>query len=253
MNIGILGTGAIGSILARKLSKAGHSVKVTNTREMQELRKIAEDLGAEAASTQDVVKDVDVVIFSMPFSAYKNLPKDLLKNVPKDVVIIDTSNYYPMRDGDIPELNDKTESDYISSVLGRPLIKLFNNIMEYTFKNKGKASGEKDRIAIAVAGDNPEHKKTASQLADITGFDTVDTGNLSDSWRQQPGTPAYCTELNAAELKKALDIAVWEKASEVRDKIMNKRQNFDLQQDHDKIVALNRSMSYESVGQEYKA
>jgi predicted dinucleotide-binding enzyme len=58
-------------------------------------------LGAEAASTQDVVIDVDVVLFSMPFNAYKNLPKDLLENVPKDVGIIDTSNYYPMRDGDI--------------------------------------------------------------------------------------------------------------------------------------------------------
>lgn len=68
---------------------------------MPELKKIAEDLGAEAASTQDVVKDVDVVIFSMPVNAHKNLPKDLLENVPKDVAIIDTSNYYPMRDGDL--------------------------------------------------------------------------------------------------------------------------------------------------------
>src|SRR4051812_40714505 len=93
MKIGIVGTGSIGSILAERLSQAGHHIKVTNTRAMPELEKIAASLGATAASIQDVVKDVDAIIFSMPFNAYKDLPKDLLKPVPQDVVVMDTSNY----------------------------------------------------------------------------------------------------------------------------------------------------------------
>ena len=90
MNIGIVGTGAIGSLLAQKLAKAGHSIKVTNTREMPELEKIAADLGATAATIEDVVKDVDAITFSMPFNAYKDLPKAFLKEVPQDVVVMDT-------------------------------------------------------------------------------------------------------------------------------------------------------------------
>src|SRR3990170_136087 len=104
MKIGMIGTGAIGSTLAEKLSNAGHQIKVTNTRSMPELEKIAAGLGATAATIQDVVKDVDAIIFSMPFNAYKNLPGDLLAEVPQGVVVMDTSNYYPFRDGEIAEL-----------------------------------------------------------------------------------------------------------------------------------------------------
>ena len=207
MKIGIIGTGAIGSILAEKLSAAGHQVKVTNTREMAELTKIAASLGAAAATIQDVVKEVEVIIFSIPFKAYKDLPENLLRDVPQDVIIMDTSNYYPLRDGELPGLKGKTESEYISETLGRPVIKVFNNILEYTLKHKGKAAKEEGRIAISVAGDNEEHKKVAAELVDLIGFDAVDGGSLAQSWRQEPGTPAYCTELNAKELKHAISSA----------------------------------------------
>jgi predicted dinucleotide-binding enzyme len=159
MKIGIAGTGAIGSILAERFSQAGHQVKVTNTRAMPELEKIAAGLGATAATIQDVVKDVDAIIFSMPFNAYKDLPKDLLKEVLQDVVVMDTSNYYPFRDGEIPELEQITESEYISGILNRPLVKVFNNILEGTLKHKGKTAGAEGRVAISIAGDNQEHKK----------------------------------------------------------------------------------------------
>src|SRR4051812_35280603 len=114
MKIGIIGTGAIGGILAEKFSKAGHQIKVTNTRPMPELEKIAASLGATAATIQDVVKDVDAIIFSMPFKSYRDLPQNLLKEVAQDVVVMDTSNYYPFRDGEIAELEQISESVYIS-------------------------------------------------------------------------------------------------------------------------------------------
>jgi 8-hydroxy-5-deazaflavin:NADPH oxidoreductase len=240
MKIGIIGTGAIGSTIASKLSAAEHQVKVTNTRDMATLKEIAANLGAEAATIEEVVKDVDVIIFSIPFKAYKDLPKNLLQDVAQEVVIMDTSNYYPMRDGELPSLVGKTESEYISATLGRPVIKVFNNILEYTLQHKGKAAGEEGRIAISIAGDNEEHKKVAAGLVDQTGFDTVDGGSLAESWRQEPGTPAYCTELNAAELKQALADAEKGKAHAIRDFIMGKLMNQDAWPQYEEILAGNR-------------
>lgn len=240
MKIGIVGTGSIGSLLAEKLSKAGHQIKVTNTRSMPELEKIAASLGASAATLEDVVKDVDAIIFSMPFNAYKNLPKNLLNEVPQDVVVMDTSNYYPFRDGEIPELEQISESEYISKVLNRPLVKVFNNMLEGTLKYKGKTAGEEARVAISIAGDNQEHKKVVAQLVDITGFDTVDAGSLAESWRQQPGTPAYCTELNETELKEALTKAEKGKAPAIRDFIMDNLMKQDSWPSYEEILAGNR-------------
>lgn len=241
MKIGIIGTGAIGSTLARKFSAAGHQVKVTNTRDMSTLRAIAADLGADAATLEDVVKDVEVIIFSIPFKAYKDLPKNLLQDVPQEVIIMDTSNYYPLRDGELPGLAGKPESEYISETLGRPVIKVFNNILEYTLKHKGKAAGEEGRIAISVAGDNEAHKKVAAELVNQTGYDTVDGGSLAESWRQEPGTPAYCTELDAAELRQALAAAEKGKGPVARDAVMDKLYNLKTFPSNEEIVAINRS------------
>jgi predicted dinucleotide-binding enzyme len=240
MKIGIIGTGSIGSILAEKFSQAGHHVKVTNTRAMPELEKIAANLGATAATIQDVVTDVDAIIFSMPFNAYKDLPTDLLKDVPQDVVVMDTSNYYPFRDGEIDELKQITESEYISQILNRPLVKVFNNMLEGTLKYKGKAAGEENRVAISIAGDNQKHKEVVAQLVDLTGFDTVDGGSLAESWKQQPGTPAYCTELNEAELKQALADAEKGKAPAIRDIIMDNLRKMESWPSYEEILAGNR-------------
>ncbi|GAB3817618.1 NADPH-dependent F420 reductase [Pontibacter rugosus] len=241
MKIGIIGTGAIGSILAKKLSGTGHQVKVTNTRDMATLKEIAANLDAQAATIEDVVKDVEAIIFSIPFKAYKDLSENLLQGVSQDVIIMDTSNYYPFRDGELAGLEGKTESEYISEILGRPVVKVFNNIMEYTLQHKGKAAGKEGRIAISVAGDNPSHKKVAAELVNQTGFDTVDGGGLAESWRQEPGTPAYCTELNTAELKQALAAAVKGKAPAVRDYVMDRLMNSKPFPSHEEMVDTNRS------------
>lgn len=240
MKVGIIGTGSIGSLLAEKLSKAGHQIKVTNTRSMPELEKIAASLGASAATIDEVIKDVDAIIFSMPFNAYINLPKNLLNEVPEDVVVMDTSNYYPFRDGEVPELEQLSESEYISGILSRPLVKVFNNMLEGTLKYKGTIAGAEDRVAISIAGDNQEHKKLVAQLVDITGFDTVDAGSLAESWRQQPGTPAYCTELNEADLREALAKAEKGKAPAVRDFIMDNLMKQDSWPSYEEILAGNR-------------
>ena len=114
------------------------------------------------------------------------------------------------------------ESVWVSNQLGRPIIKAFNNLLAYTLENQGTPEGTSGRIAIAVAGNDLSHKQIIMDVVNDLGFDAVDSGSLSDSWRQQPGTPAYCTELTKEELTIALNKANKEKAPFLRDKVMEK-------------------------------
>ena len=241
MKIGIIGTGAIGSTIAKKLAAKGHQVTVTNTDEPPELAKTAKELGATSATIYDVVKDVEVIIVSVPTSAIPELPEDLFKEVPDDVIIVDTSNYYPFRDGKIKGLEDgKVESMWVSEHFGRPVVKAFNNLLAHTLANAGKVAGEKGRIAMAISGDDQNAKKIVSKLINYTGFDAVDAGELSASWRHQPGTPAYCTELEKLKLKEALYNANKDKARELRDRVIGKFQEFKSVPSHEEVIELNR-------------
>lgn len=241
MKIGIIGTGAIGSTIAKKLVALGHEVKVNNAEESRELAKTAEQLGATPANIQEVVKDVAVIMVSVPTSAIPELSKGLFKHIEDDVIIVDTSNYYPFRDGKIDALeNGKVESVWVSDHFGRPVVKAFNNLLAHTLAHAAKAAGEKGRIAMAISGNNKNEQKVISDLVNEIGFDSVDAGSLADSWRHQPGTPAYCTELNSSELIVALDLADKEKAGELRYRVIEKFQDFKTALSHDKVVGLNR-------------
>jgi predicted dinucleotide-binding enzyme len=125
-----------------------------------------------------------------------------------DVDVIDTSNYYPVRDGHIAAVADgMVESVWASNQFGRPVVKAFNAVLAGVLADQGKIRGAVGRIAIPVAGDNTAAKTIAQQLVYEAGFDTADPGSLAESWRQQPGTPAYCTSLPAEDLRVALAAA----------------------------------------------
>ena len=243
MKIGIIGTGAIGGTIANKMAAAGHTVKINNSGDADKLNARAEELGVAAATLKDVVKDVDVIILSVPTVAIPALPKDWLTDVPENVILVDTSNYYPFRDADIEEIKKgKVESVWVSEQLGRPVIKAFNNLLAETLANGGKEIGDEDRIAMAVAGDDAEAKKTVIGLINDAGFDAVDSGDLSESWRHQPGTPAYCTELTAEELKQALSDGVKEQAPSLRDKAIAELSSLPSYPSHQDIVEYNRGL-----------
>ncbi|OXA85706.1 NADPH-dependent F420 reductase [Flavobacterium hercynium] len=243
MKIGIIGTGAIGGTIAKKMAQASHEVKVNNTDQADKLQTRAEELGVEAATLKNVVKDVDVIILSLPTIAIPTLPKDLLAGVPENVIVVDTSNYYPFRDADIEEIkNGKVESIWVSEQLGRPVVKAFNNLLAETLANGGKNSGAEDRIAMAVAGDDPQAKKVIAALVNDAGYDAVDSGRLSESWRHQPGTPAYCTELNEEELKQALSDGVKEAAPSLRDKAIADLSALPSYPSHPEVVDYNRGL-----------
>lgn len=204
MNVCIIGAGNVGATLARKLVGAGHSVRIANSRGPETLREVAEKTGATALSVREATHGVDVVILSVPFGSIPLL-RWLLSQLPPEVVIADTSNYFPYRDGAIAAVDGgEVESLWVTEQIGRPVVKAWNNALAATLAEKSQPRGSPGRIALAVAGDDPNAVKRVMSLVDDTGFDPVYGGCLAESWRQQPITRAYCTELNAEELRSAL-------------------------------------------------
>lgn len=242
MKIGVIGIGNIGGALARKLREAGHEVRVANSRGVEGVRAFAEDIGATPVDTRGAVEGADAAILSIPFPAVAALPRDLFDSLPQDVPVIDTGNYYPgMRDPQIPELDEGlVESVWVSRQIGRPIIKAFNNILAYSVAEAGRPSGSSDRLAVAIAGDDPQAKSIVSRLVDDVGFDPVDAGGLSESWRQQPSTPAYCCDWNADETRKALAVAKPGEAPRKRDAMMETYSKLGPNPSHADIVTSNR-------------
>jgi predicted dinucleotide-binding enzyme len=203
MKIGILGTGHIGKTLVRKLSAAGHDVKVANSRGPDTIEPDVLASGGRAVTAQEAVADVDVVILSIPLNRLPGIAP-LIASVPAETVVIDTSNYYPARDGRIEAIEaGQVESLWVSEELGRPVVKAWNAIGSDSFARKGKPAGSPDRIAIPVAADSDRDRKVGMALVEDTGFDAFDAGTLADSWRQQPGAPCYCTDLTLEEMPAA--------------------------------------------------
>lgn len=207
MKIGILGTGNIGKTLVQRLSEAGHDVKVANSRGPETIGPDILSSGARATTAAEAVVDVDAVILSIPFNRIPDVTP-LLEGLSDAVVVIDTSNYYPARDGRIDAVEDgQVESLWVAETLGRPIAKAWNAIGTASFADKGRAAGAPDRIALPVAADRDEDRRVALALVEDSGLDAVYSGSLADSWRQQPGAPAYCTDLTRDELPAALDAA----------------------------------------------
>ena len=217
MNIGIIGAGHIGGTLARRFTTLGHKVKIANSRGPASLKDLASETGATPVEVRDAVKGVDVVVVTIPMKALRDLPKDLFADTSPELVVIDTCNYYPQqRDGKIAEIEDDgmTESAYVESQIGFPVIKAFNNIYAQHLMDKGLPIDAKDRIALPVAGDDGGKKDVVMSLVNELGFTPVDNGGLDDSWRQQPGTPCYGKDLDQNELIRALQDASPERTIE---------------------------------------
>jgi 8-hydroxy-5-deazaflavin:NADPH oxidoreductase len=243
MKIGIIGAGNIGATLARKLAAGGHEVKLANSKEPDTIRDLARDAGATAVSKDEAVQGVEVIVVSIPFAKYPDLAY-LFSDAPADVVVIDTSNYYPFRDGTIAEVDGgKPESVWVSEQIGRPVVKAWNAVLAATLTERGQPNGASGDIAIPVAGDDPKAKATAMELVAATGFTALDAGSLSDSWRQQPGTPAYCTELTTNDLKSARRSADRSRAPGNRDALLREFMAAGGQLTHDETVARNRAVT----------
>jgi predicted dinucleotide-binding enzyme len=245
MKIGIIGTGNIGSTIARKLSAAGHDVRVANSRGPEAVKAFADEIGATAVDTRGAVEGVDLIVVSIPFPAVAELPKDLFDTVPQDVPVIDTGNYYPgLRDPQIPEIDaGMPHSVWVSKQLGRPVIKAFNNILAHSLAEFGRPEGSPGRLAIAVAGDDVSAKQLVMDVVNETGFDPVDAGALDESWRQHPATPAYCCDYDAEMTRKGLAAAVKGEAPKKLEGLIDLYRQRGSNLTHADLVATNRSLN----------
>jgi predicted dinucleotide-binding enzyme len=177
---------------------------------------LAAETGANAVTTSEAARAKDLVIVTIPEKSVLQLPPDLFSAAAASVVIVDTGNYYPQqRDGRIAAIEaGTTESRWVAQRLGRTVIKAFNNIMAQHLMDLGRSAGTPGRIALPVAGDDKVAKDAVLRLVEELGFDGVDAGTLDDSWRQQPGTPVYGMDGDAAATRRALSEATVERTPE---------------------------------------
>ena len=217
MRIGIIGAGSMAAILARHLAKRGQHVSIANSRGLESLTALAAEIGATPVSVVDAAKAGEIVILAIPTKAVADLPRGLFET-PSSVVVIDIGNYHPeLRDGRIDAIDrGMLDSQWVAQQIGRPVIKAFNNILAESLLEKGVPKGTPGRVALPVAGDSSHAKAAVMRLVDELGFDPIDGGDLDNSWRQQPGTPAYCRDLEAAALRRALAEADRSRIAEYR-------------------------------------
>jgi len=206
--IGLIGAGHIGSQIARLAVANGYKVVISNSRGPETLSDLVAELGpsARAATPLEAAKAGDIVVVTIPLKSYESVPVEPLAGK----VVIDTNNYYPQRDGHIPELDNEstTTSELLQAHLpSSKVVKAFNHIYAAQLTTHGQPAGTKNRRALVVAGNDPGAKATVTRLLDQFGFDAVDAGPLKEGWRIQRDTPGYGPRRTADELRRDLAAA----------------------------------------------
>ena len=206
--IGLIGAGRIGGQLARLAVAHGYDVVISNSRGPETLAELVAELGprARAASAIEAAEAADIAVVTVPLKNYRKVPVAPLAGK----IVIDTNNYYPERDGHIPELDNEstTTSELLQAHLPTSkVVKAFNHIYASELTTHGQPAGSKNRRALVIAGDDQTAKDTVTHLLDEFGFDTVDAGPLKEGWRIQRDTPGYGPRRNAEELRKDLAAA----------------------------------------------
>jgi predicted dinucleotide-binding enzyme len=190
--IAIVGSGMIGSGLARLAASAGYDVVISNTRGPESLAELVAEIGngARAASVADAIAQTDLIIAAVPMGAYDKLPANLLQGK----TVIDTLNYYPMRDGEMPDVSAAkiTTSELLQQHLeGAKVVKALHNLDFYHLVANARPAGHPERTTLPLAGNDPEANAKVADFMRAIGYDACDIGPLSESWRIEPGTKIY--------------------------------------------------------------
>jgi predicted dinucleotide-binding enzyme len=206
--IGLIGAGHIGSQVARLAVAHGYDVVISNSRGPESLRELVTELGsrARAGTVLEAAQAGDMVVVTIPLKSIRSVPVAPLAGK----IVIDTNNYYPQRDGHIPELDNEstTTSELLQAHLpASRVVKAFNHIYAADLTTHGQPAGTKNRRALVIAGNDAAAKAEVSRLLDEFGFDTVDAGPLAEGWRIQRDTPGYGPRRNADELRRDLAAA----------------------------------------------
>jgi 8-hydroxy-5-deazaflavin:NADPH oxidoreductase len=190
--VGFIGSGNIGGTVAGLAVAAGYQVVLSNSRGPETLQELVSTLGplAKAGTTAEAAAAGDIVVVSTPLKAYATLPVEALAGK----TIADTGNYYPQRDGQLPELDsgELTTSGLLQRQLpGAAVVKVFNNIFFKHLRSLARPASAADRSFLPIAGDDPAARAAVTEFLDSIGFGAVDAGPLAEGRRFEPGTPAY--------------------------------------------------------------
>lgn len=205
MRISVIGAGSVGGTLALRWAERGHVVRLANSRGPESLADLVAGTSVSAVPLGEVTHGVEAVVLSIPFGAVRALAA-MVGAIPSDVVVLDTGNYVPtLRDDPIAAIEDgQVESRWVGETLGRPVVKAFNTVGAGSLRDRARPAGDPGRVAVPIAAETDHEQVVAARLVNDAGFDPVASGRLDDSWRQQPGTPIYTTDLNASAVPAAL-------------------------------------------------
>ncbi|MDQ1124625.1 NADPH-dependent F420 reductase [Microbacterium trichothecenolyticum] len=203
--VGIIGAGHIGSALAKGFAKNGYDVVIANSRGPETLTALVASVGdrARAATAAEAAEAADIAVVTVPLKAYRDVPVEPLAGK----TVLDTNNYYFERDGHIIALDDKqtTTSQMLQEHLPQStVVKAFNHIMAADILTDGSPAGTENRRALATSSDSDAAAALVTRIYDEFGFDTVNIGPLSESWRVERDQPAYVVRQNRDELERNL-------------------------------------------------
>ena len=206
MRIGIIGAGYIGRALAKLAVDHGVEAMISNSRGPETLASVAMATRSRAGTVDEAIAFGDIVAIAVPFNNRRLLPGAALAGK----IVVDANNYYPHRDGHIPELDERhtTTSEMIAALMPRArVIKAFNAILATDLERDGRPVGAPDRRALPIAGDDLGAKRVVAEFQDCVGFDVVDAGSLGESWRFERAKPGYCVPLDRIGMAQALAAA----------------------------------------------
>jgi len=204
--IGVIGSGNIGGTIGGLWVKKGHSV-FFSSRHPDELKDMIAKLGslAKAGTVEEAVAFGDVLFIAVPYGAIPQIGKDYSAKM-KGKVMLDACNAVSTRDGAVAEEVEQngigvTTQKYFPGVR---IVRAFNTMSYMVFARE--ANRPDPKLAIPIAGDDPQAVQIAAALVRDAGFDPVTVGTLADARRFQRGQPGYGQQVSAAELKQKLSL-----------------------------------------------
>lgn len=201
--IGILGAGRVGSAIARTALKAGFEVGIAGSGSAEQIEMLVDIVvpGARAVSASDAVAGADLVVVAIPLHKYRSIPRELLAGR----LVIDTMNYWPPVDGDLPDFEESTSSEVISDYFtGARVVKTLNHLGYHDLEIDARPAGHPERRALGIAGDSPADVAVVADVIERLGYDAVAIGPLRNGAALQPGQPIFGTPHNAPQLLDAL-------------------------------------------------